>query len=98
MRAYTSPFINEDSNTISFYIDNDCAKKVSLTGSFNNWARNVLLLQHENNGLWHIDIPMLRGGRYQYKFLIDDKMWVEDIDNPYKEPDGQIGFNSVLII
>ena len=98
MRPYTSPFINEDSNTISFYINNECAKKISLTGSFNNWARNSFLMQPETDGLWHIDIPMLPDGRHQYKFLIDDRMWVEDIDNPYKEPDGHTGFNSIIII
>src|SRR3954470_4911664 len=58
MRAYTSPFINEGSNTISFYIDNDSAKKISLTGSFNDWAQNSILLKHDTNGLWRVDIPM----------------------------------------
>ena len=32
------------------------------------------------------------------KFFIDEKMWMEDIDNPYREPDGVTGFNSILVI
>jgi len=23
-------------------------------------------------------------------------MWVEDVDNPYREPDGIVGWNSIL--
>jgi len=39
---------------------------------------------------------MLPEGRYQYKFCMDEKIWMEDIDNPYREPDGFAGFNSIL--
>jgi hypothetical protein len=39
---------------------------------------------------------MLPHGKYHYKFLIDDRMATEDIDNQYREPDGVAGWNSVL--
>jgi hypothetical protein len=41
---------------------------------------------------------MLPEGKYQYKFLLDHKHWMEDVDNPYREPDGFNGFNSILIV
>jgi hypothetical protein len=40
----------------------------------------------------------LPSGKYYYKFFIDDKMWMEDIENPLREPDGVTGWNSVLTI
>lgn len=98
MKPHTSPHVNRQKKSIEFYMQSDCASQISLAGSFNNWAQDVLLMEPGNNGIWKIEIPMLPQGRYQYKFFIDDKMWMEDIGNPYREPDGFAGFNSILLI
>jgi serine protease AprX len=93
-----SPCINPHKKTIGFYVQYDCASQISVAGSFNRWAQDVLLMEAGKNGLWHIEIPMLPPGRYQYKFFVDEKIWIEDFDNPYREPDGFNGFNSILTI
>lgn len=98
MKPEISPLLNNQQQVISFYLQHDCASQVSLAGNFNHWAQDILLLEPSENGLWKIDIPMLPTGRYQYKFFIDEKVWVEDINNPYREPDGFSGFNSILIV
>ena len=98
MKPYPSPEVNARQNTISFYVQDECASQVSLAGTFNHWAQDVLLMEPGKNGIWKIEIPMLPAGRYHYKFFVDDKMWMEDIDNPYREPDGFNGFNSILVI
>ena len=90
------PFINKQKKTIEFFLKNDCATQISLAGSFNKWAEDVLLMEPAPGGSWGIEIPMLAPGDYQYKFLIDGKNWIEDFTNPYREPDGFAGFNSVL--
>ncbi len=96
MKPVESPLLHKKKKSIEFFITNDCAKQISLAGSFNHWAQDVLLLEPGKNGTWKIEIPMLPKGTYKYKFFIDDKMWVEDIDNPVREPDGFNGWNSVL--
>jgi len=93
-----SPLINNKQNTISFYVQHDCASHISLAGTFNHWEQDVLLLEPGQNGLWKIEIPMLPAGKYQYKFFVDDRLWIEDFNNPYREPDGFSGFNSILMI
>ncbi|MEP7232408.1 MAG: S8 family serine peptidase [Ginsengibacter sp.] len=93
-----SPNINNEKNTIEFYAQSDCASQISLAGNFNQWAYDVLLMEPGAEGLWKIEIPMLQPGRYQYKFFVDEKIWMEDVENPYREPDGFIGFNSILKI
>jgi serine protease AprX len=92
-----SPKIN-DNKTIEFYVQHDCATQVSLAGTFNNWAQDTLLLEPGKNGVWKIEIPLLPAGRYHYKFFINEKVWLEDVNNPYREPDGFNGFNSILTI
>ncbi|QEC68947.1 S8 family serine peptidase [Panacibacter ginsenosidivorans] len=98
MRPQTSPLIDRKKNSIEFYIQHDCAEQISLAGSFNNWAPDVLLLEPSQNGIWKIEIPLLAEGRYAYKFLINEELWMEDVENPYREPDGFNGFNSLLFI
>ena len=96
MTKQKSPFINRQKKTIQFFLKNDYATQISLAGSFNKWAEDVLLMEPAPGGCWGIEIPMLAPGDYQYKFLIDGKNWIEDFTNPYREPDGFAGFNSVL--
>jgi 1,4-alpha-glucan branching enzyme len=98
MTHHPSPYINKEKRTIEFYIQNDVAGQVSLAGSFNHWAQDVLLFEPIKNGGWELELPMLNKGRHLYKFLIDSRSWVEDIDNTYREPDGFNGFSSVLFI
>jgi serine protease AprX len=94
----SSPNINKKDNCIEFYLQHYGAYQVAVAGSFNNWAGDILLMEPGENGIWKIAIPLLPAGRHQYKFFVDEKTWIEDIDNPYKEPDGFFGFNSILII
>ena len=106
MKNHSSPHINLAEKTIGFSLHNDVpshvsfdgASHVSLAGSFNNWAKDVLLLEQDDEGVWKIEIPMLPEGKYHYKFFVDDKVWTEDIDNPLREPDGSIGFYSIFTI
>jgi serine protease AprX len=93
-----SPMIDRRQKTIAFYIQHDYASQISLAGSFNLWAHDALLLEPGRNGVWKIEIPMLPAGKYEYKFFVDEKVWVEDINNPYRQPDGFSGFNSIIII
>ena len=106
MKTLTSPQINASKETIEFFLQDDGAHHVSvagasqvcLAGSFNHWAHDILSMTHQEDGIWKIEIPMLPKGRYHYKFFIDDKVWLEDIQNPFREPDGMIGFNSIFTI
>jgi serine protease AprX len=93
-----SPKIDSRQKTIGFFIQHDYASQISLAGSFNQWAHDELLLEPGRNGVWKIEIPMLPAGKYEYKFFVDEKLWVEDINNPYRQPDGFSGFNSIINI
>ena len=93
-----SPYINKEKKCIEFIVHNTCAAQIALAGSFNHWAPDVLLMEPHKNGLWKIAIPLLPAGKYEYKFFIDEHHWMEDTNNPFREPDGVAGFNSVLII
>ena len=85
-------------NCIEFVVHHDFAGQISLAGSFNQWDRDVLLLEPGKDGIWKIEIPMLSEGVYGYKYYVDELFWLEDVNNLYKEPDGFGGFNSLLMV
>jgi 1,4-alpha-glucan branching enzyme len=95
-QQHDSPYINKKRKTIEFHLHNTCASQISLAGSFNHWAQDVLLMEPGKDGMWKIEIPILPRGTYKYKFFIDDKMWMEDVENPLREHDGFNGWNSLL--
>lgn len=95
---HQSPYVNKRKKTIEFHIKNTCANRIALAGDFNNWAHDQLKLRPADNGFWTIEIPMLPRGTYHYKFFIDERMWAEDIENQYREPDGVTGWNSILVV
>jgi 1,4-alpha-glucan branching enzyme len=103
MKLHESPYINRRNKTIEFYVHHlnpAACSHIALAGTFNHWSPDELKMQPENRngGCWKITIPMLPHGKYYYKFFIDDKMWIEDIENPLREPDGVTGWNSVLTV
>jgi len=55
------------------------AEKVILTGNFNGWSTNELLMNRTNTG-WELPY-VLAAGTYEYKFIVDGK-WMADPANP----------------
>jgi len=98
MKPHPFPFINRREKTIQFHLKLGAASHVSLAGTFNQWSKTDLEMKHVNDDNWLIEIPMLPCGKYYYRFFIDDKMWMEDVENQLREPDGVVGFYSVLTV
>lgn len=71
------------------------AEQVILSGSFNNWNEDALLMKATERG-WIIELP-LPPGKHYYKFVIDDK-WIIDPDNELQEPDSMGHWNSVKVV
>ena len=55
------------------------AKEVLLLGDFNNWDTKARPMKKDADGLWQ-KITYLYPGRYEYRFLVDDK-WCCDPRN-----------------
>jgi 1,4-alpha-glucan branching enzyme len=98
MKPHLSPFVNKRKKTIEFHVEILSASQIALAGTFNHWAHDELKMKPTKDGHWKIEIPMLPHGKYHYKFFIDERMWIEDIENPLREPDGVVGWNSVLTV
>jgi hypothetical protein len=71
------------------------AKKVFLTGDFNNWDTKAYAMQKESDE-WVFPVH-LSVGKHLYKFIVDDK-WINDPGNPLWEQNEYGNGNSVLWI
>jgi hypothetical protein len=69
------------------------ARRVFLSGSFNNWKPNDLAMIKTETG-WVLPLYLAQG-THTYKFVIDGK-WTRDETNPEKLPDGHGDYNSVI--
>ncbi len=78
-------------------------KSLSIAGTFNNWNhkydtfRKVENLSIKKRDKYQI-ILLLPEGEYEYKFVVNDKMWIEDPNNSNKKADGNGGYNSLLVV
>jgi hypothetical protein len=70
----------------------ETAKQVVLSGSFNGWKQDELLMNKTVNG-WELPYT-LGAGNYEYKFIADGK-WITDPSNPTSSSGSG---NSFLII
>ena len=68
------------------------AKKIKLSGTFDNWNPDDYILAHKGDE-WTISL-YLKPGKYLYKFIVDGE-WIRDPGNKYWEENDN---NSVLWI
>ena len=71
------------------------AKKIILSGTFNDWTEDGYTMEHIGDD-WTISLR-LKPGKYLYKFIIDGK-WIIDPDNKLWEQNQYDTGNSVLWI
>lgn len=76
------------------------AKDVSVAGDFSNWQ--ALKMNRGNFGVWYYflsnKIEAEKHGRnkiMRYKYNVDG-VWINDIENPYKEDDGLGSYISII--
>jgi type 1 glutamine amidotransferase len=68
------------------------ASRVVLSGSFNAWSTDELLMNKTVSG-W--ELPYVLGaGNYEYRFIVDGK-WINDPDNPLSSGSGDF-VNSLI--
>ena len=93
-----TPGVHAIDGRLLFVYHNRVPRTVAVAGSFNNWDQKSVRLEESDGGWWSGWLPKPAPGQYQYKYIIDGAVWLEDPANKSKEPDGVGGWNSFLIV
>ena len=72
------------------------AKKIFLTGDFNDWQEEKTAMKPGRDGVWQKRLR-LGPGRYQYRFIVDGN-WQDDPGNQWREANPFGSDNSVIEI
>lgn len=81
---------------VKFLYRDSRAQRVCVTGSFNEWSPHAHCMKRESD-VWSITV-LLSPGRYQYLFLIDDKVRKKDPGALLAQYNGFGEENSVLVV
>ncbi|AEW02664.1 1,4-alpha-glucan branching protein [Niastella koreensis] len=82
-------------NGVFFRVWAPHAKKVFVTGEFNNWSKNKHPMTHEGNGYWGLNIPDAKAGN-QYKYILQTDMGLLHRNDPYARELTNSAGNSII--
>jgi 1,4-alpha-glucan branching enzyme len=94
----------EDSSLckVTFSLSKEAAKSaetVHLVGEFNDWDEKATPMKQLKDGSFSVTLDLETGREYQFRYLIDDKIWENDwnSDKYVLTPFGDCE-NSVVIV
>lgn len=94
-REMMPDFQEDDGRSIMLKLDARNAGRVSVAGTFNSWNPDADRMFDLGDGNFCITL-FLRPGRYHYKFVLDDSIWIHDPGSVETDDDGFGGRMSVL--
>jgi 1,4-alpha-glucan branching enzyme len=75
------------------------AKNVTIVGEFNNWSTKQTPMIRQKNGAFSLTLELEQNKDFQFRYLIDDQLWVNDPAADKYVPSGFAGSdNSVVVI
>ena len=88
------PKVKAREQEVSFHCAAPDATSVALAGDFNRWDPTSTPMFQDLDGTWRVTLR-LPAGTYEYKFVLNGHMWVEDPMNSRKVPNAQGSMNSI---
>ncbi len=77
----------------------ETAKSAHLVGDFNDWDTSAIPMKKAKGGSYHISLELETGKEYQFRYLLDNQRWENDINADKFVPNGfGDSENSVLSI
>ena len=87
-----------DPSGTTFILHDRDAQDVRVWGSWELDGSPTVAAKRVRAGVWRASLRPLEPGRYKYRFLLDGLRWMDDPENPLKEPNLFGGFDSILEI
>lgn len=80
---------------VTFSCPESAAQTMHVVGDFNDW-RPIHAMKRTADGGWRLTLELERGRQYQYRFLQDGTVWINDPEAAQSVPNPYGGENSLL--
>lgn len=94
----TAPKVIDNSALFAYKSEDKEIEQVALAGDFNGWSIKRHKMDYNPEKEWQIELFFPMRGKYHYKFVLNQKEWITDASNSWKEADGYGGYNNVFRI
>ena len=82
---------------VKFSFKTDNADSVQIRGLNSDWETSVIMTR-KKDGSFTADVTLPKDSRHQFKYLVDDKQWLNEPEADSQEPNGFGGSNSVIVL
>lgn len=82
---------------VKFSFTPEEAETVEILGLNNDWE-NAIILSKKKDGSFTADINLPKGTQHEFKYRVDETIWLNEPDADSEEPNVYGGSNSVLIV
>jgi 1,4-alpha-glucan branching enzyme len=86
---------------VTFKLDKETAssnEKVTLTGDFNNWDVESIPMKQGKTGDFSVAIELEKGKEYQFRYILDNAVWINEEQADKYVPNEFHSENSVVIV
>jgi 1,4-alpha-glucan branching enzyme len=80
---------------LSFNYDN--AETVAVLGLNNDWD-NSILMSKKKDGTFTCDVSLPKNSQHEFKYLVNDSIWLNEPEADQENPNVFGGSNSVLVV
>jgi len=82
---------------VKFSVEADNAKSVKILGLNNDW-NNPVVMSKKKTGEFSIEVSLPKNSAHQFKYLVDENIWINEPQPDSFSPDAFGGTNSVITL
>jgi len=76
---------------------NDNAETVQIRGLNSDWQNSVIMTR-KKDGTFTADVTLPKDSKHEFKYLVNEKEWLNEPQADSEEPNEFGGINSVLVL
>lgn len=73
------------------------AETVEILGLNSNWEESVIMSK-KKDGSFTADVNLPKGSKHEFKYLVDETLWVNEPEADGEEPNAYGGTNSIITL
>lgn len=82
---------------VRFALQNENAETIEILGLNSNWEQSVVM-SRKKDGTFTADVNLPKKSTHEFKYLVNETLWINDPEADQEVPNVYGGSNSVLII